>query len=76
MPEGASIDAVPTNLNYETPFGTAVIHYERRGRELVVNTSVQFRRLRISATEYTGFREFCSEVEKAFRRDIKVRLAG
>jgi len=67
---------VPANWRYETPYGTAVIRYELRGRELVVNTSVQFRKLRIEAPEYAQFREFCQNVEKAFHKEIKVRLAG
>jgi transglutaminase-like putative cysteine protease/tetratricopeptide (TPR) repeat protein len=76
IPEGANIETVPTDLNYDTRYGAAVIHYERRGRELFVSTSVQFRKLRITPAEYAGFREFCSQVEKAFRREVKVRLAS
>ena len=74
LPDGAEIENVPSGLRNDTPFGTAVIHYERRGHELVVTTSVQFRKLRISPSEYSQFRKFCSDVEKSFRREIKVRL--
>ena len=76
IPQDAAISRVPENWRYDTPFGTAVIRYELRGRELVVTTSVQFRKLRIEATEYAGFREFCRNVENAFHQEIKVRLAS
>jgi transglutaminase-like putative cysteine protease/tetratricopeptide (TPR) repeat protein len=76
IPENASIEDMPANWQYDTPYGTATIRYERRGRELVVTTSVQFRKLRIPAAEYQGFREFCQNVEKAFHQEIRVHLAG
>ncbi len=76
VPEGAKFEKLPNNLQYETPFGTAAIHYEHHGRELTISTSVQFRKLRIDPAEYAAFREFCSQVEKAFHQEIKVRLAS
>jgi transglutaminase-like putative cysteine protease/tetratricopeptide (TPR) repeat protein len=76
IPQDANLDRVPENWHYDTPFGTAVIRYELRGRELIVTTSVQFRKLRIEPTEYSGFRDFCRNVEKAFHQEIKVRLAS
>ena len=76
MPENAALDNIPANWQYDTAFGTAVIRYEQRGRELVVTTSVQFRRLRISPNDYKAFREFCENVEKAFHQEIRVHLAG
>ncbi|MGZ4814533.1 MAG: DUF3857 domain-containing protein, partial [Terriglobales bacterium] len=76
IPQDARLDEIPQDWHYDTPYGTAVIRYELRGRELVVTTSVQFRKLRIQPSEYTGFRAFCQNVEKAFHQEIKVRLAG
>jgi hypothetical protein len=76
MPGSASIEHIPSNWVDETPFGTAAIRYELHGRELVVTTSVQFRKLRIEPQEYAGFRAFCQDVETAFHQQIKVDLAN
>jgi transglutaminase-like putative cysteine protease len=76
LPDGATIESLPKDIGYLTPFGTASIHYERHGRELTIVTSVQFRKLRIEPSEYPAFRIFCSNVEKALHQQIKVRLAG
>lgn len=76
LPEGAKLQDLPENLRYDTPFGTAAIHYEHRGRDLIIFTSVQFRSLRIQPSEYKDFRQFCSNVEDAFHRDIKIRLGS
>ncbi|HVZ19201.1 MAG TPA: DUF3857 domain-containing protein [Terriglobales bacterium] len=76
IPQNANIEQVPHDWHYDTPYGTALIRYELRGHELIVSTSVQFRKLRIQPAEYGGFREFCQNVEKAFHQEIKVRLAG
>jgi hypothetical protein len=76
IPEGAKFESLPSNLRYDSAFGTAVIRYEHHGRDLMVSTSVQFRKLRISPSEYASFRAFCDNVEKAFHQEIKVRLAG
>ena len=75
LPEGASFESIPKSLTLDTPFGVAVLHYDRRGRDLVVSTSVQFRQLRITPAEYPAFRSFCDQVEKAFHTEIKVHLA-
>ena len=76
IPEGATVESVPTNKIFNTAFGTATIHYEQRERELFVTTSVQFRSLRISPADYSGFRAFCTEVEKLFGAQVKLRLAS
>ena len=74
VPPAAAVDQVPADWTTDTPFGSASIRYQMSGRELVVNTSVQFRKLRISAAEYPQFRAFCQDVEKAFHQEITVRL--
>ena len=74
LPNGASLEKMPTSWKYDTQYGTALIRYERHGSELVVSTSVQFRKLRIPAAEYFGFRLFCQKVEDAFHQEIKVDL--
>jgi hypothetical protein len=74
LPPGASFEKVPPDWSDETPFGSASVHYQREGGELVVATSVQFRKLRIAPIEYAAFRQFCIDIEKAFHEDIKVQL--
>jgi Domain of Unknown Function with PDB structure (DUF3858) len=76
LPTSANVDAVPADTKIATQFGTATLRYERRGRELVVHTSVQFTKLRITPDEYPSFRAFCQQVERAFRTEVKVRLAA
>ena len=76
LPAGAVLASVPADTVIETAFGSAILHYRSTGRELVVNTSVQFRKLRITPAEYTAFRDFCQQVEQAFHREAKVRLRG
>jgi transglutaminase-like putative cysteine protease/Tfp pilus assembly protein PilF len=76
LPTGASAGFVPRDKTLQTQFGSATLKYERRGRELVVRTSVQFRKLRIRPDEYPAFRDFCGQVERAFREEIKVALGG
>ena len=74
LPAGARIESMPQDTNVETPFGSAVVRYHRDGNELVVHTSVQFRKLRVAPAEYAAFRDFCLQVENAFHNEIKVGL--
>ncbi len=76
LPEGARLESVPQDKTLDTPFGTAALRYQRQGNGLVVTTSVQFRKLRITPSEYAAFRSFCAQVETAFRAEIKVGLRG
>jgi hypothetical protein len=74
LPPGASVATLPRDIYVETSFGSASLRYQRRGDELLISTSVRFTETRISPAEYAGFREFCAEVESAFRKEIKVVL--
>ena len=76
LPAGARLDSVPQDKTLETPFGTAILRYQRQESELIVTTSVQFRKLRITPSEYAAFRDFCAKLESAFRAEIKVGLKG
>ncbi|MGI9103617.1 MAG: DUF3857 domain-containing protein [Terriglobales bacterium] len=76
LPAGARLQSLPQDKMIEAPFGSAVLRYQRQGDELVVTTSVQFRKLRIAPGEYAAFRAFCAQVETAFREEIKVVLRG
>ncbi|MFB3915873.1 MAG: DUF3857 domain-containing protein [Terriglobales bacterium] len=76
LPAGAALTTIPRDTRLETAFGSASLKYERRGREVVIRTSVQFRKLRITPAEYPAFREFCRQLEQAFRSEVKVTLRG
>ena len=76
LPAGAEVLSMPRDTALVTPFGSASLKYERRGRELVIRTSVQFRKLQVTPAEYPAFREFCRQLEQAFRSEIKVRFAS
>jgi hypothetical protein len=60
----------------DTAYGSLSLRYERRTGEVVVRTSVQFRKLRIRPDEYDAFRNFCREAERAFHDEVKIRLPG
>jgi len=74
LPGDATVTAMPADTRLETAFGSASLKYVRHGRDLVIKTSVQFRKLQVTPVEYSAFREFCRQVENAFRSEIKVRL--
>ncbi len=74
LPAGARLDAIPADTALDTQFGSAHLRFEQHGREIVVRTSVQFRKLRIAPSEYAAFRAFCGEVERAFRGEVKIGL--
>lgn len=74
LPRDARVALLPPAQSVNTGFGSAQLSYEVRGRELRVHTRVQFRETRIAPEDYAGFRQFCSELERAFREEVKVVL--
>ena len=74
IPQNANVVSLPHDTNLDTPFGSAVVRYQRQGDRIVIKTSVQFRKLRIGVDEYAAFRNFCSQVDEAFRQKIRVEL--
>jgi len=74
LPREARVSALPEARTITTDFGAARLSYELRGRELRIHTTVEFRETRIAPAEYAAFRAFCTEVERAFRDEVKVVL--
>lgn len=74
LPRGARLAPLPAPRSIATDFGSAQLTYELRGRELRIHTQVRFRETRIAPAEYAAFRRFCTEVERAFREEVKVVL--
>jgi hypothetical protein len=76
LPAGATVASLPADVVLQTKFGTATLHFQSNGHELVINSSVQFRQLCITPAEYAQFREFCQQIERAFHDEIKIGLRG
>jgi hypothetical protein len=74
LPAGARVGFLPAPQTLSTPFGSAKLSYELQGRELRVRTQVQFSETRVTAAEYADFRQFCADLERAFRQEVKVTL--
>jgi transglutaminase-like putative cysteine protease/thioredoxin-like negative regulator of GroEL len=72
LPAGARIAAVPADSTINTPFGSAELQYQRHENEISVHTRVQFRQTRVAPEQYAEFRDFCAQLERAFRQEIKV----
>jgi hypothetical protein len=74
LPKGARVVSLPDEEKIAGEFGEAQLTYDLKGRDLRVKTHVQFRVTRIQPQEYPQFRDFCAQVERAFRDEIKVVL--
>ena len=74
LPEGAEVTALPRDQNISGSFGSVRLHYKKSGSEIVVQSHVEFEKVRVSAQDYPAFRQFCSQVERSFRNEITVSL--
>jgi hypothetical protein len=74
LPEGAGIKEMPHNQEITTSFGMVRMRYSRSGREIVIESRLEFDKTRIGAQEYPAFRQFCSDVENSFHHEIVVGL--
>lgn len=74
LPEGAEVIALPRDQNISGSFGSVRLHYKKSGSEIVVQSHVEFEKVRVSAQDYPAFRQFCSQVERSFRNEITVSL--
>jgi len=74
LASGAALASVPGDLQVDNEFGSATLRYTKSGDELVVFSSIQFRKVRIQPQEYRAFRSFAETLETAFRREVQVRM--
>ncbi len=74
LAKGISLVSIPSDLNVENQFGSATLRYARENDELVVYSSVQFRKLRIEPEEYSAFRGFVQILDESFRRELQVSV--
>jgi len=75
LPPSARIAELPHDKNIVTPFGSLRLRYRKLAGAIVVQSHVQFERARVAAADYPAFREFCLQIERSFRDEIKVELA-
>jgi hypothetical protein len=74
LPEGAEVISLPRDQNFSGSFGSLRLHYKKSAGEIIVQSHVEFEKVRVSAQEYAAFRQFCSQVERSFRNEITVSL--
>src|SRR5262249_18701500 len=74
LPEGAEVISLPRDQSLSGSFGSLRLHYKKSGSEIIVQSHVEFEKVRVSAQEYPAFRQFCSQVERSFRNEITVSL--
>lgn len=74
IPRGAHVLSLPQDRELHTPFGEAQIKYYLKGNELTIFSRVEFKQIRIRPSEYPAFRDFASNLEEAFRRDVQLEL--
>lgn len=75
LPRGAVIQQLPKDQEISTGFGSVKLHYAHSGREVVIQSHLQLEKTRINTQEYPAFRQFCAQLERAFRNEILVGLA-
>jgi transglutaminase-like putative cysteine protease len=74
LTSGAALTSLPGDLHIDNEFGSATLRYSKTGNEIVVFSSIQFRKVRIQPEEYPAFRAFAETLETAFRREVQVRM--
>jgi lipopolysaccharide biosynthesis regulator YciM len=74
LPARAEVRELPGDQSITTAFGSMRLHYSKSGREVLVQSRVEFEPTRVSAGDYPAFRQFCSQVDHSFRNEIKVGL--
>ncbi|HEX5434249.1 MAG TPA: DUF3857 domain-containing protein [Candidatus Angelobacter sp.] len=74
LPARARVTSVPQDKNMSTAFGSLKLHYTKLPGSVIIESKVQFNQARIAARDYSAFRQFCLEVERSFREQVKVEL--
>lgn len=65
LPVGMKIVSKVTPVKKETAFGSYSISWEQKGRQIIVESSLQLNKNRIRPEEYQEFRQFCVEADQA-----------
>lgn len=76
VPNGASIDATPSEESLEGAHGArATIARRRDGEAIVLRRSYRIPRMRIAPEEYPDFARFCRAADEAEGAELRVHLA-
>ncbi|MCB9625669.1 MAG: hypothetical protein H6723_20305, partial [Sandaracinus sp.] len=70
LPAGASVAALPTGGEVESPFAKLSVRYERQGDVIRVRTEWVSRTDRVSVAEYPAFRAFVERADALLRERI------
>jgi tetratricopeptide (TPR) repeat protein len=73
LDQGASIE-LPEDVFLLTEYGYYAIFYEWHGTKVMITRSILLPRQTIEKSKYTGFVEFCRNIDQAEDRDIRIVL--
>ena len=74
LPAGARVNTLPREFVRNTQFGTATIGYEVRDRVLIMRSAVEISKGRVAPEQYAAFRQFCTELDNAFREQVSITI--
>lgn len=74
LPAGARVTSMPQDKSITTAFGSLKLHYAKLPGAITIESKVEFNQARVAARDYSAFREFCLQVERSFREQVKVEL--
>ena len=74
LPAGARVSTLPPEFVRNTQFGTASIGYEVRDRVLIMRSAVEISKGRVAPEQYAAFRQFCTELDNAFREQVSITI--
>lgn len=72
VPAGAKLQKVPTSQKIDSPFGHFELSVEQAAGKVTVRTSLSFKKVRVTPSEYAQFRAFCEAVDRGFNQRIVV----
>jgi hypothetical protein len=70
IPPGLVVKSTPTAASRTTDFGSFELGVERKDGAVVVHSKVAFRKTRVTPAEYSGFLNFCEEVDRTFAQRL------
>jgi hypothetical protein len=74
LPPGARLLQIPRDETINTGFGSMRLRYHKLPGAVLIQSKVEFDKPRIPADAYAQFREFCLQIERGFREEVKVEL--
>ncbi|MGA2449531.1 MAG: DUF3857 domain-containing protein [Polyangiaceae bacterium] len=74
LPAGSRLQAVPSPVHDNSPFGSVDIGIHSAGNTLIVTTSVTATRTRVPVGEYARFRAWCEHVDRSLGMTATVDL--